>query len=95
MNVFAPSNLGVIQKVVMLILTFEIIPQDIYPQYVWDWTEEEELEHKYAAVGMDSRIFMISVGMPLYIFAIGLVLMPIALIMACCATQQDDQAEGG
>jgi hypothetical protein len=30
MNIFAPSNLGVIQKVTMLILTFEMIPGEVY-----------------------------------------------------------------
>jgi hypothetical protein len=43
MNIFAPSNLGVLQKVVMLILTFEVIPGDLYQNYIWDWTEEEDL----------------------------------------------------
>jgi hypothetical protein len=30
MNVFPPSNLGVLHNVVMLILTFEMIPGDLY-----------------------------------------------------------------
>jgi hypothetical protein len=44
MNIFAPSNVGVIQKVVMLILTFEIIPDDLYRVHIWDWTETEDLD---------------------------------------------------
>jgi hypothetical protein len=30
MNVLAPSNLIVLQKVVMLILTFEMVPGEVY-----------------------------------------------------------------
>jgi hypothetical protein len=87
MNVYAPSNLGVIQKVTMLILTFEIIPGEVYQNYIWKWTEEEDLESKLDAVGMDSRIFMLSMGVPFYIFALAIVLLVIALVMTCFAAR--------
>jgi hypothetical protein len=96
MNIFAPSNLGVIQKVVMLILTFEVIPGDLYQNYIWDWTEEEDLNQKQQAVGLDSRIFMLSMGLPFYAFVIALVLLPVAIIMTCCTPNEvPDKAEGG
>jgi hypothetical protein len=84
MNIFAPSNLGVIQKVTMLILTFEMVPGEVYQNYIWKWTEKEELDSKFDAVGLDSRIFMMSMGFPFYVFCILLLLLPIALVMAAC-----------
>ena len=83
MNIFAPSNVGVIQKVVMLILTFEIIPDDLYRVYIWDWTETEDLDQKQQAVGLESRIFMLSMGLPFYLFAVFLLLLLIALMLTC------------
>lgn len=66
MHILAPSNLVVLQKVVMLILTFEMIPGDVYQNHIWYWTEEEDLSPRLQAVGLDSRIFMLSMGMPFY-----------------------------
>ena len=43
MYVMAPSNLGILHKIVMLIVTFEIIPGNVYQDYLWKWTEEETL----------------------------------------------------
>jgi hypothetical protein len=31
----------------MLILTFEVIPGEIYQHYIWDWTEKEDLDNKW------------------------------------------------
>jgi hypothetical protein len=101
MNIFAPSNLGVIQKVTMLILTFEMVPGDVYQNYIWKWTENEELDSKFDAVGLDSRIFMMSMGFPFYVFGILLLLLPIALVMAACIycnkpkPKDEAEAEGG
>jgi len=88
MYVMAPSNLGVLQKVVMLIVTFEIVPGDLYQNYIWFWTEEESLSPRLEAVGLDSRIFMLSMGLPFYLFAIALVLLVVALVMECCVAGQ-------
>jgi hypothetical protein len=30
---------------------------------------------------MDSRIFMLSMGMPFYVFAVAIILLPVAIIM--------------
>ena len=83
MNVRAPSNLGIVQTVVMLVVTFEIIPGDLYQKYIWFWTEEESLSTKLEATGLDSNIFMLSMGLPFYLFGVGCVLLIVALIMQC------------
>jgi hypothetical protein len=51
-------------------------------------------------VGLDSRIFMMSMGFPFYVFCILLILLPIALVMTCyiyLSTLEPhlDEAEGG
>jgi hypothetical protein len=84
MNILAPSNMVILQKVVMLILTFEIIPGELYQENIWKWTEEEDLTSRLEAVGLDSRIFMLSMGMPFYIFTVCLMLLFIALAINCC-----------
>jgi len=96
MYVMAPSNLGVLQKVVMLIVTFEVIPGDLYQKYIWHWTEEEKISPRLDAVGVDSNIFMLSMGLPFYMFAIGCVLLFVALLMNCCVKKIPvEQKEGG
>ena len=66
----------------MLILTFELIPGDLYSPYIWTWDEEEtQLNSGEEAVGLDSRIFMLTMGMPFYVFFISIVLLGVALIM--------------
>lgn len=87
MNVQAPSNLGVIQKVTMLILTFEIVPGDLYQKYIWDWDEKEDLVTKQQAVGLESRIIMLSLGMPFYVLAIAIVLLLVAVVMDIIASK--------
>jgi len=84
MYVMAPANLGVLQQVVMLIVTFEVIPGDLYQNYIWVWTEEESLSARLEAVGLDSEIFMLSMGLPFYLFAIALVLLLVTMVMQCC-----------
>jgi len=81
MYVMAPSNLGILQKVVMLIVTFEVIPGEVYQNYLWFWTEEEDLPARLEAVGLDSSIFMLSMGLPFYVFAVACGLLLIALLM--------------
>jgi hypothetical protein len=85
MFISAPSNLGIIHKVIMLILTFEVIPGEVYQQYIWNWFEEKELENRFQAVGLDSKIFMLSMGLPFYVFSIALLPLAIALVITCCA----------
>ena len=96
MYVMAPSNLGVLQKIVMLIVTFEVIPGDVYQNYIWLWTEEEDLPARLDAVGLDSLIFMLSMGLPFYVFAIACVLLILAIIMHYCMKEiKTDEKEGG
>jgi len=83
MYVMAPANLGVLQQVVMLIVTFEVIPGDLYQNYIWVWTEEESLSARLEAVGLDSEIFMLSMASP-SICSIALVLLLVAMVMQCC-----------
>lgn len=65
----------------MLILTFEMVPQEVYQEYIWDWTEKEELEYDLEAVGVDSRIFMLSMGIPFYVFALLLACLILTLML--------------
>jgi len=81
MYVMAPSNLGVLQKVVMLIVTFEVIPGEVYQNYIWYWKVEEKVSARLEAVGIESNIFMISMGLPFYVFGLACVLLLIALFM--------------
>lgn len=93
MNVFSPANLGTLQKVAMLILTFEMIPGDFYQNEIWDWNEKEELEEDLEAVGLDSRIFMLSMGLPFYAFVILLICLILTLILKVvikCTCQTND-----
>ena len=96
MYVMAPSNLGTLHKVLMLIVTFEVIPGDVYQNYIWLWTEEENLTARLDAVGLDSLIFMLSMGLPFYVLAIACVLLILAIIMRCCVKEiKTDEKEGG
>jgi len=81
LNVHAPSNMGILQTVVMLIVTFEIVPGDLYQNYIWFWTEEESLSARLEATGLDSNIFMLSMGLPYYLFGVACVLLLIAFLM--------------
>jgi len=90
MYVMAPSNLGILHKLVMLIVTFEIIPGNIYQDYLWYWTEEESLSARLEAVGLDSNIFMLSMGLPFYLFTVACVLLIVALIMQRCQKKKGD-----
>jgi hypothetical protein len=58
-----------------------MIPGDLYQNYIWKWTEEENLNSKEEAVGLDSRIFMLSMGFPFYLFLITVPLLIVAIIM--------------
>jgi hypothetical protein len=73
----------------MLILTFEMVPGELYQEYIWKWTEEEDLNSKQQAVGLDSRIFMLSMGFPFYVFLISIILFIVALTMACVIYAQN------
>jgi len=73
--------MGILQTVVMLVVTFEIIPGDLYQHYIWPWTGEEEPSARLQAVGLDSCIFMNSMGLPLYVFGVALVLLLVAIPM--------------
>jgi hypothetical protein len=87
----------------MLILTFEMVPGDMYSPYIWTWNEEEtQLNSGEEAVGLDSRIFMLTMGMPFYIFFISVVMLIVALVMTCIVVAQKVwvtpppvEAEGG
>jgi hypothetical protein len=79
----------------MLILTFEMVPQEVYQEYIWDWTEKEELEYDLVAVGVDSRIFMLSMGVPFYVFALLLACLILTLMLKTVVLftcQPDDPA---
>jgi len=67
----------------MLIVTFEIIPGDLYQNYIWNWTEEENLSGRLQAVGLDSNIFMLSMGLPFYMFGIQCGKLLLVMIMQC------------
>jgi hypothetical protein len=84
MFIKAPSNLGILQGVTVLIVTYEIVPGELYSDYIWSWTEEEDLEQRHEATGMDSKVFMLSMGMPLYVFALTLVALILVLITSVC-----------
>lgn len=79
MSVMAPSNLGVIQKVIMLIVTFEIIPAHLYQEYIWDFTGDEYILPNLHAVGLDTNIFMTSFGLPYYLFVLACVVLLISV----------------
>jgi len=53
----------------------------VYQNYLWFWTEEEDLPARLEAVGLDSSIFMLSMGLPFYVFAVACGLLLIALLM--------------
>jgi hypothetical protein len=96
MFIKAPSNLGILQGVTVLIVTYEIVPGELYSDYIWSWTEEEDLEQRYQATGMDSQIFMLSMGMPLYVFTLTLVALILVIITSVCfKNPETGQAEGG
>ena len=84
----------------MLLCTFEAIPGEFWSGVIWNWTEEEDLNKKLQATGLDSRIFMLSMGMPFYIFAVSLPFLLLAIILTCCTKNQrsdknKDEVEGG
>jgi flagellar biosynthesis/type III secretory pathway M-ring protein FliF/YscJ len=82
-------------------MTFELVPGDLYQEYMWNWNEAEELNRKQEGVGLDSRMFMLSMGFPFYAFAISIVLLVVAIVLTCIVIAQrrwDDRAvqkEGG
>jgi len=98
MYVKAPSNIGRLQSIIMLIATFEIIPDEWYRDYIWFWKEEENISARLEAVGLDSYIFMLSMGLPFYVFGVALLLLLVAVAMQICSPKQTptpDQQEGG
>jgi hypothetical protein len=58
-----------------------MVPGELYQKYIWNWTEKEELNSKQQAVGLDSRIFMLSMGFPFYVFVMAVPLLIVALVM--------------
>ena len=89
MNVKAPSNFGKAQHIIMLLCTFEVIPGEFWKDYIWNWTEKEELSKKLEYTGLDSRIFMLSMGMPFYIFALSLPFLLVAIALTYCYCRRD------
>jgi hypothetical protein len=82
-------------------MTFELVPGELYQEYMWNWNEAEKLNSKQERVGLDSRMFMLSMGFPFYVFAISTILLVVALVLTCIVIAQrrwDDRAiqkEGG
>ena len=72
----APANLGLVQAVMRKISTFELIDDSILKKHLWKTNEEEVgIDHFLVEAGIDSRYFMFTFGLPLYILAFSLVVL--------------------
>ena len=62
------------------ISTFELIDGDILKEKVWDFDLEEDIDYYLKAAGIESKFFMFTFGLPMYIlgYSFGLaILLPI------------------
>lgn len=68
----APANLALVQAALRKISTFEIIDGDILKEQLWQYEDEEDLGddgYYFISAGLDSRFFMFTFGLPLYVLA--------------------------
>jgi hypothetical protein len=66
----APANLSLIQAALRKISTFELIDGDLLKEGLWHYEDEEDLgddSYYFISAGLDSRFFMFTFGLPLYI----------------------------
>jgi hypothetical protein len=80
----APPNLGLLQAVMRKISTFELIDDTYLKKYLWKiFDEEEGIDHFLLEAGIDSRLFMFTFGLPLYILAIAIPIMLVLVLAEC------------
>jgi hypothetical protein len=93
----SPDNIGTFQAVIRKISSFEIIDGDILKENIWDFDLEEEIDFYLRAAGVDSEYVFNTLGLPLYIFVIAMILAPLLLLVNLCirtgCSYEDDQLE--
>lgn len=75
LRVEGSANLLLLQAAMRKIATFELIDGDIVKEYIWFFDEEEDLDFFLEVCGIDSHVFMFTLGLPLYIFVTNLIIL--------------------
>jgi len=81
-QVDAPYNLGILQAALRKIATFELIDGDIVKGW-WAYEKDEEVDFYVQEAGYDSYVFMFTMGLPLYIFTINVILLALLPALIC------------
>ena len=79
----SPANLDLMQAALRKISTFELIDGDILKEKVWDFDLEEEIDYYLKAAGIDSKFFMFTFGLPMYMLGYSFGLALIIPIINC------------
>lgn len=84
MEVDASTNLVLTQAAMRKIATFEVIDGDLIKEHLWGYEKEEEVDYYLQASGYDSFLVLFTYGLPLYILAYNLLILPILPLINRC-----------
>jgi hypothetical protein len=85
MLIAAPANLATLQKAIILIATFEIDKlvneEGLFHQFFWGKLPKETVDPYLEKCGYESRLFILTFGFPIYLFALTTALTPFGLLL--------------
>jgi hypothetical protein len=81
LKVNAPGNLNIFQAAIRKVATYEIVDGDLLKENLWKYKLEEKVNYYLKLCGYSSNHFQFILGLPLYFFGLGPVVLLFLIVL--------------